>query len=317
LGKTSSLLALSASVLAVAGCGGSKVASAPPGHAADFPAATGQSAGTLLHGLHSGPIFAASVSVFRVGVNRYGFALFTPARKQITNAEAALYTADLAGQHLTGPYPAHLESLTVKPQFQSETVAKDPFAANSVYVSDVPLPKAGKYAIVAVVRVGGKLESAGVAEAIAGTSGAPPDVGEPAIPIHTPTVARAGHDLASIDTRTPPAPDLQLVDFASVLHRKPVALLFATPALCQSRVCGPVVDIEDQVKSEFGDRAAFIHMEIYNGNNVAKGFRPQVGAYRLPTEPWLFVIDRQGRISARIEGAFSADELRAAVRKVI
>ena len=316
LGKTSSLLALSASVLAVAGCGGSKVASAPPGRAADFPSASGRTAQTLLKGLRSGPIFAASVSVFRVGDNRYGFALFTPARKQITNAEAALYTADLAGQHLTGPYPARLESLAVKPQFQSETVAKDPFAANSVYVSDVPLPSAGKYAIVALVRPGGKLQSGGVSEAIAGTPGAPPDVGQPAIAIHTPTVAQVGHDLASIDTRTPPAPDLQQVDFASVLRHKPVVLLFATPALCQSRVCGPVVDIEDEVKSEIGGRAAFIHMEIYNGNNVAKGFRPQVGAYRLPTEPWLFVIDRQGRIGTRIEGAFSADELRAAVSKV-
>jgi hypothetical protein len=317
LGKTSSLLALSASFLAVAGCGGSKVATAPPGRAADFPSASGQTAQTLMPSTHSGPILAASVSVFRVGDNRYGFALFTSSRKQITNAEAALYTSDLAGQHLAGPYPARLESLAVKPQFQSETVAKDPFAAGRVYVSDVPLPKAGKYAIIALARVGGKLQSAGIAEAIAGTRGAPPDVGQPAIAIHTPTVAQAGHNLASIDTRTPPAPDLHQVDFAGVLHRKPVVLLFATPALCQSRVCGPVVDIEDQVKSELGDRAAFIHMEIYNGNNVAKGFRPQVGAYRLPTEPWLFVIDRQGRISARIEGAFSADELRAAVRNVI
>jgi hypothetical protein len=317
LGKASSLLALSASVLAVAGCGGSKVATAPAGRAADFPPASGRTAQTLLKGLRSGPIFAASVSVFRVGDNRYGFALFTPARKQITNAEVALYTADLAGQHLTGPFPAHFESLAVKPQFQSETVAKDPSAANSVFVSDVPLPKAGKYAVIALVRVGGKLESGGVAEAITGNRGAPPDVGQPAIAIHTPTVAQAGHDLASIDTRTPPAPDLHQVDFATVLRRKPVVLLFATPALCQSRVCGPVVDIEDQVKSELGDRAAFIHMEIYNGNNVAKGFRPQVGAYRLPTEPWLFVIDRQGRISTRIEGAFSADELRTAVGRVI
>jgi hypothetical protein len=315
-GKTTPLLALSASVLAVVGCGGSTAPSAPAGRAADFPSATGRTARTLLQGLHSGPIFAASVSVFRVGENRYGFALFTPARKQITNAEAALYTADLAGQHLSGPYPARLESLAVKPQFQSETVAKDPFAASSVFVSDVPLPAPGKYAIVALVRIGGKLESAGIAEAIAGTRGAPPDVGQPAIAIHTPTVAQVGHNLASIDTRTPPAPDLHQVDFASVLHRKPVVLLFATPALCQSRVCGPVVDIEDQVKSEVGDRVAFIHMEIYNANNVAKGFRPQVAAYRLPTEPWLFVIDSQGKIAARFEGAFSADELLAAVRKV-
>lgn len=303
-------------VISIAGCGGSKVATAPPGRAADFPAAAGRSGPALLHGLPSGPIFAASVSTFRVGDNRYGFALFTPARKQITNAEAALYTADTAGGHLAGPYPARLESLAVKPQFQSETVAKDPAAANSVYVADVRLPKAGKYAIIALVRSGGKLESAGVAEAIAGQPGAPPDVGQPAIAIHTPTAGQVGRDLARIDTRTPPAPDLQQVDFASVLRRKPVVLLFATPALCQSRVCGPVVDIEDQVRSEFDGKVAFIHMEIYNDNNVAKGFRPQVGAYRLPTEPWLFVIDRSGRISTRIEGAFSADELRAAVRKV-
>ena len=31
--------------------------------------------------------------------------------------------------------------------------------------------------------------------------------------------------------------------FADVVGRKPVALLFATPQLCQSRVCGPVVDV--------------------------------------------------------------------------
>ena len=48
---------------------------------------------------------------------------------------------------------------------------------------------------------------------------------------------------------------------------------------------------------------------------VAKGFRPQVGAFHLPTEPWVFVINKQGKIAARIEGAFSVDELRAAVKK--
>jgi hypothetical protein len=314
--KIVSLFAVSAGVLAVGGCGASTVASSPAPRAADFPSAAGKTGHTLLAGLHSGPIFAASVSVFRVGQNRYGFALFTPARKQITDAQAALYTADLAGNHLSGPYPARIESLSVKPQFESETVAKDPFAANSVYVSDVPLPKAGKYAIIALARVGGKLEAAGIAEAIAGQPGAPPDIGQRAISIHTPTVAQVGHNLASIDTRTPPAPDLQQLDFASVLHRKPVVLLFATPALCQSRVCGPVVDIEEQIKSEFGNRVAFIHMEIYNDNNVAKGFRPQVAAYRLPTEPWLFVINRNGVITTRIEGAFSTDELRAAVQQV-
>ena len=65
-----------------------------------------------------------------------------------------------------------------------------------------------------------------------------------------------------------------------------------------------------------GDDVAFIHQEIYNDNEVNKGLRPQVAAWRLQTEPWTFVIDRNGRSSQRFEGAFSAGELQRAVAKV-
>ena len=56
-------------------------------------------------------------------------------------------------------------------------------------------------------------------------------------------------------------------------------LLFATPALCKSRVCGPVTDVAEEVKAEYGDRADFIHMEIYKDNDPNKGLRPQVRAW--------------------------------------
>jgi predicted transcriptional regulator len=56
-------------------------------------------------------------------------------------------------------------------------------------------------------------------------------------------------------------------------------------------------------------------MEIYRDNAIEKGFRPQVLAWRLPTEPWVFAIDKQGRVAARLEGAFSAAELEEAVEK--
>ena len=94
-------------------------------------------------------------------------------------------------------------------------------------------------------------------------------------------------------------------------------LLFATPQFCQSRVCGPVVDVAEQVKEEYGDKAAFIHMEIYNDNDPGKGVRPQVRAFHLPSEPWLFTIDRQGRVSSAIEGAFGLELLTSAVKKAI
>ncbi len=55
-------------------------------------------------------------------------------------------------------------------------------------------------------------------------------------------------------------------------------------------------------------------MEIYNENELEKGFRPQVGAFKLPTEPWAFTIGRDGRVVDRLEGAFSEQELRDAVQ---
>ena len=105
------------------------------------------------------------------------------------------------------------------------------------------------------------------------------------------------------------------VDFADVLGTKPVVLLFSTPALCQSRVCGPVIDIAEQVKASYNDDTAFIHMEIYNDNELDKGFRPQVAAWKLPTEPWVFAIDRDGQGRRPLEGAFSARELRSPSRR--
>jgi hypothetical protein len=244
-------------------------------------------------------------------------ALFTPDRKQVTNAEVALYTADTHGGNLAGPYPAHAESLAVAPQYLSQTVAQDSTAAHSVYVAQVPFTSRGAQNVLALARVAGKLEFANGSTVTVGRPGGPPDVGRPAIPVHTPTIGQVGQaNAASIDTRQPPASDLQQVDFASVLRKKPVVLLFATPQLCASRVCGPVVDVEEQVKAAIGDRVAFIHMEIYKQNQVSKGFRPQVAAWHLPTEPWAFVIDSSGRIAERFEGAFSVAELTSAARKV-
>jgi len=131
--------------------------------------------------------------------------------------------------------------------------------------------------------------------------------------VHTPTASDVG-DLSEIDTRDP-HDTMHDVDLADAIGKEPVVLLFATPALCVSRVCGPVVDVAEQVKSEMGDDAAFIHMEVWEDNDPNKGIRPQLDAYGLRTEPWLFVIDADGKVSTRIEGAFSVDELRAAVEK--
>ena len=254
----------------------------------------------------------------RTGKHRFGFALFSPSRKQITDASVAVYTAPAGGGPASGPYLARWESLAVRPQFQSRQTASDPDAAKSIYTAEIPFDKPGQYNIVGIARIGGKLVPATTPSPGVVVKKESPDpipaVGTQPPRIHTPTVADAGGDVASIDTRLPPS-SMHDADFADVLGKKPVVLLFATPQLCQSRVCGPVVDVAEQVKASSGDDVEFIHMEIFNNNRIDDGVRPQMVAFHLQTEPWLFVFDRSGKVAARIEGAFSERELKDAIAK--
>lgn len=312
------------SALLLASCGGGDDdgrpmdASPPPATKADFPKPAGRTLAELRGELGPGPALAPSVSVLQRGKeSRFGFALFDRSRKQISNAKVALYVADANGRDVRGPFPARFESLEVKPEFQSESVTADPDAAKSIYVAELPFERAGEYQLMGVAEFDGRLVS-GDPIAVRVVEESPvPEVGEPAPRIHTPTVEDVGGAIERIDTRVPPAPDLHEVDFADALGSKPIVLVFATPALCQSRVCGPVVDIMRQVKAQYEDEAAWIHMEIFEDNELDKGFREQVRAFNLPTEPWAFTIDASGRVAARLEGAWSARELERAVQAAV
>lgn len=316
--------ALLACALVGAGCGGDdsgdQAQDAPPAaQRKEFPSVAGKTLAELRAELpRSGPVLAPSVTQFTVGKNRFGFGLFTASRAQIANASAAVYVAPVAGGKARGPYLARYESLAVKPQFQSQSSAADPDAAKTVYVAEIPFDRPGRYAVLGVARIGGRLLAATSAmpQLVVPREDRVPGPGDKAPVIDTPTEADAGGDIESIDTRVPPS-TMHEQSFADVVGKKPVVLVFATPRLCQSRVCGPVVDVAEQLKAESGDEVEFIHMEIYRDNDISKGFRPQVRAWRLPTEPWVFTIDRDGRVAARLEGAFSPGELDDAIQKAL
>ena len=58
----------------------------------------------------------------------------------------------------------------------------------------------------------------------------------------------------------------------------------------------------------------FIHVEIYEGNNPALGENRWVKEWKLPSEPWVFLVGRDGKIKAKFEGPVSERELRSGLR---
>ncbi|MBS1883369.1 MAG: hypothetical protein JSS97_10495 [Actinobacteria bacterium] len=320
---------------------------APPRSA--FPSAQGKSLREVSEEA-SHPATAVKVEpqaqVFYPGINRYPFTINEKlgsagkAGKEVTDLEAAIYYAKVPTikpgaksksgskgmaskaqqqaleQPAIGPFPARIESLATEPAFQGKTTTEEPDVATVVYASQIDLPTEGEYRPAILIKekdgIGWKM----LPSIEMGEYAKIPRPGEKAPLIETPTAKSVGGDLAQLTTRIPP--DTQnKVNYAEVLGKEPILLLFATPKFCQSRVCGSVVDVAQQAQAKYEGKANFIHMEIYNENDPSKGVRPQVRRFHLPSEPWLFAINREGVVSAAIEGAFGTELMDKTVEKVV
>jgi len=306
-------------LLLLAGCGGSDEGSRPAPSATEFPSAKGKTIGDVLHDPGAKPtklVIAPATQTFDVGENRYAFGVFTRGQEQVDDADVALYFARDAKGPVLGPLPAQVSSLETKPAYRARG-AGGPGEATTVYVvPKVDFDRNGPWLAVAMLKGPDGLEVSRVPSPVVGEFPQIPQVGDKAPVIHTPTAADVGGDLAKIDTRVPPD-QMHEVDFADAVGKKPIVLVFATPALCQTRVCGPVVDEAQQVADSYEGKADFIHMEVYNDNEIAKGARPQLQAFNLESEPWTFLIDRNGIVRDRIEGAFGVSELEEAMRTIV
>ena len=147
-------------------------------------------------------------------------------------------------------------------------------------------------------------------QVIAPAQSATPVVGQKMISVPTPTVA----DHQGVNpycTQQPACPFHQTSLDVALTSHQPVALLFATPALCQSRFCGPVLSNLVAVSGGWTGKVTFIHCEIYTDLTGNTGTKP-VLAYGLQHEPMLYLADATGMIVDRIDNLFDRVEARAA-----
>jgi hypothetical protein len=142
-----------------------------------------------------------------------------------------------------------------------------------------------------------------------------PVIGEGAPRAASPTKA----DPLGVDpicTRDPECP-LHTVSLSDVIGTgRPVAVLFATPALCTSQYCGPVLDQLLSIRAPYEERVTFVHVDIYKSLR-ATAESPTVTAWKLPSEPWLFTVDGAGTIVNRLDTAMGKQEMQAALDELV
>jgi hypothetical protein len=270
-----------------------------------------QEAGTLASVLaRPGPdvVLVQGTSDYAVGELRVTFLVVDRQARLISRPRARVLVGRSLDSEPLVATVARLEPIGIPGR--SEAAAG---GARSIYVARFRVAKPGTYTMVAEPE-GATIQ--GVANLKVAAHPTAPAVGSRAVPSRTPTLASTHGDVAALTTASPP--DLSLLRYSvadSLAAHVPFVLVFATPKYCTSRTCGPVVDVVKAVQRRFAGRGVrFIHVEIYTDNNPAQGQNRWVREWRLPSEPWVFLVGRDGRIKARFEASVSYGELAAAVR---
>jgi hypothetical protein len=326
LSRAAALLTIAA---ALAGCGSSSSTSSAPGgstasaptpaidelaaaehpQASDFPGAGGRTLQQLGALAKSAVQLGPATGTFTPGTGRVAFGL-NKSSGAFVYAPTAIYISTTPNSTASGPYLAPADPVTVARQYRSAQNT-GPGGIKAIYSAQVPVPHAGLFTILALTRTPTGL--IGAPGEINVTNSSPiPNVGSRPPAIATDTPASVHGKIALLTTRVPPD-DMHAVSFNNALGKQPIALLFSTPQFCLSRVCGPVTDVVVSLEHQFASRIAFIHEEVYANNDPKQGFRTQMKAFHLATEPWLFVVDRKGVIVARLEGTFGVNEVTQAL----
>jgi hypothetical protein len=143
--------------------------------------------------------------------------------------------------------------------------------------------------------------------------------GEKVPAITTPTLNDVNQDLGLLTSARQPEPALYNLSLdQAVTNGQPTLLLFATPEFCQTRFCGPAYDTFIDLQQRYGQQVNFIHVEVFAGlpNPANNGFKlsPPVEAFGLSSDPWLYLIAKNGEVLYRVEGLFTAPEIEQQLR---
>jgi hypothetical protein len=229
------------------------------------------------------------------------FALITLDGGVISGGSPQVYIARGSSKAL-GPFPATWYPFTA----YEKTGDRSPKSQlPGTYATEIDVPSQGVWTMLALADTG-QAKAAGEQLFTVTTKPIVAAVGSKAVSVATP-VATTTSKLEEICTRTPPD-HLHAISLDDAMKNgKPTVVSFATPLLCESMLCGPVVDEQILVSEKYGSKANFIHVEEFlpgpthspgpaTLENQSKAFK----AWGFQSEPWVLVIDHKSVIRSRM-----------------
>lgn len=190
----------------------------------------------------------------------------------------------------------------------------DPADIGGVFVTDVMFHKPGKWGVEISMPIGGKHRVMETVFTVARHSRTPA-IGSPAPRSDNPTTAQM--PATKLDSGRPPDDMHKLSIAGAIAQHKPLVVLFATAAYCQSRLCGPEIKVVKGLENRYRGRVNFVHIEVYKDANPAHGVAKAMVQWHLQTDPWVFVVDRHGMIAGKFEGPSPASEIDPVIRRVL
>lgn len=239
---------------------------------------------------------------FAVGAPRIPFVLYS-GTERVADAETVSLTAfDLSGD---SPVPGWSGEATSYSDYEV------PY-----WVAFPELPRPGPWGLQAVI-TGGDGATRKVQFAVNVSEGnQSPAIGSDA-PLSQNRTLETEPDISKLTSGQDPIPDLYRLTVAEAVRSgMPTVVILATPAFCQTSICAPVVNSVEQVFQTYGERANFIHLEIYKEFDSLT-LADEVEEWGLTSEPWTFVLDEEGRVVDRFGGPLSPRELTNSLEQLL
>lgn len=275
--------------------------------------------------LGEGDVFPAiSNSSLTVGPNRVSMTFTDTEDERLLGGSAFLEFYDLNDQDpvKTAAMPARFIPIELGYVDEQSDGAREVTGQDGVYVANVEFARAGKWGVkIRFEPEDGDTENLTFQFTVIERSNEPM-VGDDAPPSRQATIANVS-SIEEIDSSSPVRPAMHDVTVADAITAgRPAVVAFATPAFCTSRLCAPVMDtVMDPLYAEYSGDAAFIHIEPYVLRDLRNGFVenpvPAANEWRIHSEPWIFVIDRRGKVAAKFEGVIALDEVEMALEAAL